>query len=130
MSNFWFYLIFWILIVIIITGVILFIVGLEAPHKDKPDNTVNYDTFKWVGVALLITGGVGMLIWLYFRFRSSPKSTLSERLLDRSMSRGSVSSYNVETIENMLLDNQLTPKQQEKLLKDLNVMLEERGMSY
>lgn len=74
MSNFVFWVIFWILVAIIVTGVILFFVGLEAPHKNKPENTVNYDTLKWVGVALLITGGVGMLIWLYFQFRNRSKS--------------------------------------------------------
>jgi hypothetical protein len=61
----WINILGWILLAILITGTILFIVGLEAPHKDKPDNTVNYDTFKWVGVALLITGGVGGLIWFW-----------------------------------------------------------------
>lgn len=61
----WINILGWVLLAILATGVILFIVGLEAPHKDKPDNTVNYDTLKWVGIALLITGGLGGLIWFW-----------------------------------------------------------------
>lgn len=73
----WLWVIFWILLIILITGTILFIVGLEAPHKDKPDNTVNYDTFKWVGIAMLIFGGVGMLIWAYFKFRGNKSKDMA-----------------------------------------------------
>jgi len=72
MSNFWFNLIGWILGAILITGAIIFAVGYEAPHKGKDDNTVNYDALKWTGVGLLIFGGVGMLMWLYFKLRKTP----------------------------------------------------------
>jgi uncharacterized BrkB/YihY/UPF0761 family membrane protein len=65
----WLWIIFWILFAIIITGAIIFAVGYAAPHKNKPDNTVNYETLKWVGVSLLIFGGVGMIFWIYFKFR-------------------------------------------------------------
>ena len=73
----WIWITFWILFFILATGVILFLVGLEAPHANKPDNTVNYETLKWVGIALLITGGVGMLIWAYFKFRNNPRTVKS-----------------------------------------------------
>lgn len=101
MGNFWFWLIFWVLVAIILTGVILFIVGLEAPHKDKPHNTVNYESLKWIGVGLLIFGGVGMLIWLYVKFRGNKSKTIEssvmqEPLLNTSSSDGlsnTVNSY-------------------------------------
>jgi hypothetical protein len=72
----WSWIIFWVLLAILITGAILLIVGLEAPHKNKPDNTVNYDTLKWIGIALLITSGVGMLIWAYFKFRKNKSGNI------------------------------------------------------
>jgi len=85
MGNFWFWLIFWVLIAIILTGVILFIVGYAAPHKDKPDNTVNYDSFKWIGVGLLIFGGLGMLVWLYVKFRGNKSKTIESSVLQEPL---------------------------------------------
>lgn len=85
MGNFWFWLIFWVLIAIILTGVILFIVGYAAPHKDKPDNTVNYDSFKWIGVGLLIFGGLGMLVWLYIKFRGYKSKTTESSVLQEPL---------------------------------------------
>jgi hypothetical protein len=67
MSNFWFNLIGFILFVFIFAGGFLFALGLEKPNKKKDEGT--YNTLKWVGISLLITGGVGMLIWLYFNLR-------------------------------------------------------------
>ncbi len=145
----WLWITFWILLAILITGTILFLVGLEAPHKDKPDNTVNYETLKWVGIALLITGGVGMLIWAYFKFRK-PKPMMSGNFSDRSMSNtssrypsfnGSMSntssrypSMDSDTEYFLNSGGQMRPQKltydQEESLRGLESYLKQRGYSY
>jgi len=139
MNNFLVWTIFWILLAIIITGVIIFIVGLEAPHKDKPDNTVNYETLKWIGVGLLIFGGVGMLVWAYFKFRNpksmmyetSNRSSFSDNMrygnTSRSSSMNSDLDYFIKT--GQMREQSLTPEQQESLI-GLQSYLNQRKISY
>jgi hypothetical protein len=135
----WIWIIFWVLLAILITGTILFIVGLEAPHKDKRDNTVNYETLKWIGVGLLIFGGVGMLVWAYFKFRkpksmmyeTSNRSSFSDNMkygnTSRSSSMNSDLDYFIKT--GQMREQSLTSEQQESLI-GLQSYLNQRKMSY
>jgi hypothetical protein len=140
----WLWIFFWILLAILITGTILFLIGLEAPHKDKPDNTVNYETLKWVGIALLITGGVGMLIWAYFKFRK-PKPMMSGNFSDNRMSNtssryssfnGSMSNTSMDSDTSYFINSggKMRPQKltydQEESLRGLESYLKERGYSY
>jgi hypothetical protein len=143
MSKFWFWLIFWVLLAIIITALILFIVGYAAPHKNKSDNSVKYDILKWIGVGLLILGGVGMLILLYFKFRSNSKPIMSEGYnsrryssfsdtmnsgnTSRSSSMNSDLDYFIKT--GQMRQQPLTSEQQESLA-GLDSFLRQREMSY
>jgi hypothetical protein len=66
MSKLWFNIIGFIVIITFLTGAALFVIGLEKPNKKT--NTDTYDTLKWVGIVLLIIGGICLLIWLYYKF--------------------------------------------------------------
>ena len=74
----WSWIILFFLIVCIGVGIWFLILGLE---KNTNESEETRKTHKWIGIGLLIFGGVGMLIWLYFKLRNRSKS-ISDTMTD------------------------------------------------
>lgn len=66
----WDLIILFFLVSCITAGITFLILGLE---KNTNESEETRKTYKWVGVGLLIFGGVGMLFWLYFKYRNRSK---------------------------------------------------------
>ena len=90
----WSWIIFGFLVLLIVAGIFLLVFGLEKPHENNPDNTVNYNTLKWAGIYLLSIGGAGMLIWVIVYFVNRPDKGKIVPLKESLLSSGSTKSNN------------------------------------